>query len=462
MPASPADSGIYRALFGDDEAAALFSDSAEIDAMLRVEGALARVQGQAGLIPAEAAAFIERAAREVRIDPAALAAATARNGVPVPALLAAFRAAAGAPEMMQYLHWGATSQDIMDTALNLRLRQLFDLWDRRLCAILDRLADLAQAHAAVPMAARTYGQHATPTTFGAVVAGWGWPLVGLRDDLTALRPAVLRVSLAGAAGTLSAMGQQGPAIRAGLAQALGLADPGHGWHSDRSGTARLAGLAATLAGALGKLAEDLILLTQSGIAEVTLSGAGGSSTMPQKANPVGPSAMVALSRQVIGLAGLLQGAALHRQQRDGAAWFTEWLTLPQLCLSASTILAQSQSTLAGLAPDPAAMARPLTEGPGLIHAEALAFALARHMPRPEAQALVAEMCRSALTTGQTLAALASERLSGTGLPAVWPEVRPEVWPEVWPAASSEACTDAGTGTASSDARAFADRVKGRP
>lgn len=438
MPTSPADSAIYRKLLGDDEAARLFTDSAEIRAMLLVEGALARVQGAAGLIPSDAAAFIDRASQEVHIDPAQLAGETARDGVPVPALLAAFRKSAGAPDLMQYLHWGPTSQDIMDTALALRLRRLFDLWEERILAVLRQLAELAKAHADVPMAARTYGQHATPTTFGAVVATWGWPLVGWRDDLPALRSAVLRVSLSGASGTLSAMGDQGPAIRTKLAEALDLVDPGHSWHTDRSGMARLAGFAAGLAGSLGKLGEDLILLTQTGIAEVTLSGAGGSSTMPQKENPVGPSALVALSRQVIGLSATLQGAALHRQQRDGAAWFTEWLTLPPLCLSTSRVLSLAAETVAALQPQHTAMARPLTEGQGLIHAEDLVFALAQLIPRSEAQTVVAELCRTALSTGQTLAALASERFPGLA----------------W----TGPLTASSTGTARADARAFASAV----
>jgi 3-carboxy-cis,cis-muconate cycloisomerase len=244
------------------------------------------------------------------------------------------------------------------------------------------------------------------------------------------------VSLSGAAGTLSAMGDHGPAVRAGLAQALNLADPGHSWHADRSGIARLAGFAAGLAGSLGKLGEDLILLTQSGIAEVTLSGAGGSSTMPQKENPVAPSALVALSRQVIGLSATLQGAALHRQQRDGAAWFTELLTLPQLCLSTSRMLSLACECLTALRPDPAAMARPLTTGAGLIHAEALTFALAQSMPRPEAQTLVATLCQTALTTGTPLATLVAERFPT--LP--WPPAAP-------------------TGAAPAEARAFAAQAR---
>jgi 3-carboxy-cis,cis-muconate cycloisomerase len=417
MPAAPADSAIYGALFGDPEGARLFSDTAEIRAMLLVEGALARVQGALGLIPAEAAAFIDRSAHEVQIDPSGLAAETGRNGVPVPALLAAFRKAAQAPGPMQYLHWGATSQDIMDTALALRLRPMLVLWEKRLEAVLSRLADLAQAHAAQPMAARTYGQVATPTSFGMVVAGWGWPLLGWKAEFASVRSAVLKVSLSGAAGTLSAMGQLGPQVRAELAKALGLADPGHNWHSDRSSVAQLAGFAAGLAGSLGKLGEDVLALSQSGLSEVR-SGGGGSSTMPQKQNPVAASALVALARHVIGLAGLVQGSALHRQQRDGAAWFGEWLALPQLYLSAGRMLTLADEVVAGLQPDAGAMARLLDEGHGLIHAEALTFALAETMPRPEAAERVKALCDEARATAVSLMTLADRDFPGTDWPTV--------------------------------------------
>jgi len=220
MPASPADSPLYARLFGDDEAARLFSDSAEVRAMLLVEGALAKVQGELGVIPAESAAFLHRASFEVQIDPSALAGETAVNGVPVPALVAAFRTACNAPDHAAFAHWGATSQDIMDSALALRLKRLIELWEGRLDGLLAALGAVAAAHADLPMAARTYGQVATPTSFGAVVAGWGWPLHAQRAALAALRPALLRVSLSGAAGTLSAMGEAGPAVRAGLAKAL--------------------------------------------------------------------------------------------------------------------------------------------------------------------------------------------------------------------------------------------------
>lgn len=440
MPAAPADSQIYGRLFGDADTARLFSDSAEIRAMLLVEGALARVQGALGVIPAEAAAFIDRASQEVVIDPSALAAETALNGVPVPALLAAFRKAAGAPEPMQYLHWGATSQDIMDTGLALRLRPMLAHWKGRIDALLARLGQLAEYMATLPMTGRTYGQAATPTSFGAVVAGWGWPVVERRQHLAGLRDSLLKVSLSGAAGTLSAMGQDGPAVRAALATELGLADPGHSWHSDRSGLGQLAAFAAGLAGSLGKLGEDVILLCQSGIAEVTLGGAGGgSSTMPQKQNPVAPSALVALARHVIGLAALVQGAALHRQQRDGAAWFGEWLALPQLCICTGRMLTLAQDLMATLTPVNAAMARALEEGNGLIHAEALSFALAERMPRPDAQALVKQMCAEATASGTPLLILAAQRF-------------PHLDGQQGLAAS-------GLGQAPAEARAFAARVR---
>ena len=439
MPASPADSLMYSRLFGDDDAARLFTDSAEVRAMLLVEGALAKVQGALGVIPAESAAFLHRASFEVQIDPGALAAETATNGVPVPALVTAFRTACNAPEHAAFAHWGATSQDIMDTALALRLKRLLEMWEARLDAALAGLATLADTHADLPMTARTYGQAATPTSFGAVVAGWGWPLLAQKRALAGLKPLLLRVSLSGAAGTLSAMGDAGPQVRAGLATALGLADPGHSWHADRTGIGALAGWMATTMGALGKLGEDLILLTQSGLAEVKIAGGGGSSTMPQKQNPVGPSAIVALARQVIGLSSVLQGAGLHRQQRDGAAWFTEWLTLPQTCISTSRGIGLAADVVGRMTPDAAAMQRVLAADGGLIHAEALTFALACHMPRPQAQAAVKRLCREVEETGAALPDLATRDWPGTDWGAV--------------------LTKGGLGQAPAEARAFAAAVR---
>lgn len=432
MPASATDSAIYRQLFSDEATAVLFTDSAEIRAMLLVEGALARVQGELGMIPNAAADYIDRSSREVQIDPSALGAETAVNGVPIPALLAAFRKAMQAPEHAQYLHWGATSQDVMETGLALRLRRVTQLWDTGLGVILRRLGALAQQYADLPMAARTYGQVATPTSFGAVIASWGQPLIRHRHRLQPIRNDLATVSLGGAAGTLSAMGTEGPAVRAALARALDLADPGHSWHAQRDRMDAFATWMAGVTTSLAKMGEDLIVMTQSGINEVRLQGAGGSSTMPQKQNPIGPSVLVALARQTIALSGAVQGAGIHRQQRDGAAWFVEWLTVPQLCISTGRAISLARDLVTAVAPDAQAMARGLDDGIGLIHAEAYSFALARHMPRHDAQAKIKALCHETMNGGQSL-----------------PDLVRRDFPDLDLAAAG------GMGTAPDEARAFA-------
>ncbi|MDU8946206.1 lyase family protein [Ovoidimarina sediminis] len=402
MPATPLDSALYADLMGDPGVAHLFGDSAEVRAMLLVLGALAEAQGAAGIIPETSAAAIKRASHEVQIDPAGLSAATGANAVPVPALVAAFRAAMNAPEHAQYIHWGATSQDIMDTALVLRLRQVLAIAEMRLVAVIRALGDLAGAHADLPMTGRTYGQAAVPTSFGALVASWGAPLLGYHAKLTVVREDLLHVSLSGAAGTLSVLGDKGPEVRATLARALKLKDPGASWHTTRDTVAGFGGWATGVLGALGKMGEDLILLTQSGIGEVALKGTGASSTMPQKANPVAPSVLSALARLSIGLNAALQGAALHRQQRDGAAWMTEWLTLPQIAVALGRGLTTAGEMVPGIAPVPGAMARNLDATGGAVFAEALSFALTAHMARPEAQAEAKALAAEARDSGRSL------------------------------------------------------------
>jgi len=439
MPASPLDSAIYRDLFGDAELSRLFSDTAEVRALLLVEGALAQAQGAVGLIPEVSARAIHRASLEIQIDPASLAAETGRNAVVVPALVTAFRAGMQAPEHAQYIHWGATSQDIIDTALVLRLRQVLTILEDRLSATLGGLAALAEMNADLPMAARTYGQIATPTSFGAVAAAWGAPLLRLRNELTTLRPQVLQISLSGAAGTLSAMDGKGPEVRAALAERLDLGDPGESWHAARDRTAALAAWLTRLAGSLGKMGEDLTLMTQSGIGEVTLGEGGGSSTMPQKSNPVLSSLLVAIARQMVGLDSVMQTALVHRQSRDGAAWFTEWMTLPQMCCLAGRALAVGEQLSRSTAPEPDRMAAQIDGGLGLIYAEALSFALTDRMSRPDAQATVKVLSREALESGTPLRALAERDFPGD-------------WARVFEIAHQ-------LGTAPSEARAFARSVR---
>jgi 3-carboxy-cis,cis-muconate cycloisomerase len=440
MPASLFDSALYARLLPTADAGRLFSDSAEVRAMMLVEGALAKVQGDLGVIPADAAAFLHRASLELQLDPAGMAEATGQNGVSVPGLVAAMRKALEAPAHAQYLHWGATSQDIMDTGLMLRLKQVLAQQAQALDALLAAMAVLADAQADTPMAARTYGQAATPTSFGAVVAEWGGPLLELRPELARLTPDALWVQLAGAAGTAAALGPSAPEQRRQLAAALGLHDPGRAWHADRTPILRIGGVMARLAVALGKIGEDLILLTQTGVAELTLGQAGGSSTMPQKQNPVVPSMLVALARHAIGLHATVQGAGLHRQQRDGAAWFTEWLVLPQLCLAAHSTLIQTCVLIPGITPRADRMRAVLTGDQNLIHAEALSFRLAEHLPRPEAQAAIKALAQDAIRSGADLAELARAAYPTLPLDDVF-------------------APEAQMGHAPADARAFAVRVR---
>ncbi|MBM2575972.1 adenylosuccinate lyase family protein [Jannaschia sp. Os4] len=381
MTATPFDSPIFSKLLGDAELGHLFSATAEVRAMLIFEGALAKAQGEVGMIPETAGAFLHRASMEVQVDPAGLAEGTAANGIPVPALVAAFRAACNAPEYAPYAHWGATTQDVVDTALALRLRQALAILETRLDALLDRLAALAEAHAETPMAARTWGQVATPTTFGATVATWGEGLLAVRGELKDVRHATCILTLNGAAGTLGAMGTDGPAVRSKLATALGLRAPQRSPHADRSHTLRLAGWCARVLAASAKMATDLLLLARDG--EVAVAG-GSSSTMPQKANPVGPSVVRALHAHGAGLNATLQ-ATTHWDARDGGAWMAEWLALPQLVIAAGRALAAAD---AEVTVDAALMRARVDDPTGLIHAEALSFDMARTMPRPEAQARV--------------------------------------------------------------------------
>lgn len=441
MAASVFSSALYGQLFPTGDVARLWSDSAEVRAMLLVEGALAKVQGVQGVIPDLSAAFIHRSSLEVQIDPAGLAKATGQNGVSVPGLVAAFRTAMEAPEHAQFAHWGATSQDIIDTGLMLRLRQTLAAQEDRAKTLLKVLAAQARAHAETPMAARTYGQHATPTSWGAVCAQWGGPVVDAVAALPATREASLWVSLSGASGTASELGADAAETRAALADALNLHDPGRTWHTDRGPILRIANWMGDLVAGLAGMGQGLLGLAGSDTGEVRLGGAGSSSTMPQKQNPVGPSVLVALNHQMAGLRATLQTASAHQFQRDGAAWFTEWMVLPQIALCAASALETACTLAAHMEPVPDRMAEH-AGGLGLIHAEALSFALAATMARPDAQArtkaLVAEAVQTATPLGQIARAAHPE------LPASLFDPQSQM------------------GTAPVEARAFAARVDALP
>lgn len=405
MAGSVHDQAHLAGLFDAGEVARLFTASAEIRALLVVEGTLAKVQGAAGVIPELSAAAIHRASLEIQVDPGALAAATAQNGVSIPALVARFREDMQAPEHAQFVHWGATSQDIIDTGLMLRLRQAVALISADVQGTLTALADLAETHASTPMVARTYGQHAAPTSFGAVIANWGWPLISAHNALSQLD---FPASLSGAAGTASALGPDPVALRAALADGLKLADPGRTWHTDRSPVLTIATALCGVITALGHLGENVMGLTQTDVGELRLGAAGASSTMPQKQNPVVPSVLLALARMVQGLEATLKGAAMHRFQRDGAAWFTEWMVLPQIVLGTATAARHACAMVPQIAPDIDRMRRALS-GDGLMFAEGLSFALADRLPRPDAQAAIKELTREVRVSRTPMPDLARAR-----------------------------------------------------
>jgi 3-carboxy-cis,cis-muconate cycloisomerase len=306
----------------------------------------------------------------------------------------------------------------MDTGLMLRLREICDLVERRLLSLLQALADKADAHAELPMAARTRTQIATPTSFGAVVAAWGAPLLTHLDVLAQLKPRLLRVSLAGASGNATALGDKAGVVRSALATELDLGDSTLAWHSDRSTLAEFASLLTRINGSLAKMAEDCILATQPEVAELGLGQGGGSSTMPHKNNPVVAETLVSLFQLSAAMDGLMTRAMLHRQQRDGVAWALEWHALPQICMATARALALAFELARELQPDAAAMEARLATGNELVYAEAISFKLAEIMPRPEAQDVVKSLCKQALEQGCSLPKLIVQNYPDTDCSAI--------------------------------------------
>ena len=308
----------------------------------------------------------------------------------------------------------------MDTGLVLRLRDALALLTGRLDAMIAALAAQAEAHRGVVMAARTRAQQATPTTFGLKIATWLAPLIRHRERLSELRPRLLVVQFGGASGTLAALGDMGIRVMEALAAELDLAAPPLPWHTQRDGLAELAGWLSLVSASLGKIGGDLTLLAQSEVGEVRAGAAGGSSTMPQKANPVGAETLVALARFNAGLLSVLHQAVPQSQERDGVGWTLEWLTLPQMAVATGAALRHAQALLESLEVDAARMRANLEAANGLILAESASFALAGHMPGPEAQALVKAACAEAAAAGRHLIDLLAER---TDAPVDWQALR---------------------------------------
>ncbi len=391
---SPFDSGLHQTLLSDTEAGHWLNDQAQIRAMLKVEGELAQAQAEAGLVPAEAARAIAAAAASLTPDPVSLAAGTASAGVPVPALVKVLKDALPS-EQARWVHFGATSQDIVDTALVLNCAELIRLIETRIRAMTGALANLAEAHRDTLIAGRTRTQQAVPMSFGFKVAQWLSPLLRQLERLGELKPRLLKTQLGGAVGTLAAMGDKADLCGQILARRLNLAC-GNNWHTQRDSLVELSGWLGLTTGTLGKLAQDWLLMSQTESGEIRFSNGGGSSTMPQKCNPVNAEIMLAMARHNAGLVGQMHQAMLHEQERSGSSWAQEWLTLPQQLMSTAVALKHGLDAMAHIEINPARMLQNLGAFNGVIYAEAATFELARSMPRDQAASLLKQACTEAI------------------------------------------------------------------
>ncbi len=405
MTVNPADSAVFGVLYGTDAMRAAMGEHAFLQRMLDVEAALARAQSRLGIVPPEAAAAITAAADATRLDLPALAAATRNTGYPVVGLVKQLTALAG-PDAGKWTHWGATTQDIMDTALVLQMRQGLALVRAELIALNTALAALARTHRDTLMAGRTHLQHALPTTFGCKVAVWLSPLLSMVERLDQMRPRVERLQFGGAAGTLASLGERGLLVTEELARELGLAVPDAPWHVARDGIGEAVNLLGLICGSLSKMATDIILLMQTEVAEVNephVPGRGGSSTMPQKRNPISCEYIIAQSRGVHALVPQVLAAMAQDQERGTGPWQAEALAVGQAFNLTHGALAQARFLAEGLQVDPARMRRNLDSTCGLIAAEQVMMGLAPVLGRGEAHHVVNHACDRALADGIPLA-----------------------------------------------------------
>jgi 3-carboxy-cis,cis-muconate cycloisomerase len=332
MTTSPFDHPFLSGLLGDSEIAPYFSAEADIRAMLSFEAALARAEATHGVIPAEAARAVGQTCAGFTPDTESLKAATARDGVVIPDLVRQLREAAG-EEVAKHVHFGATSQDVIDTSLMLRLKSVSFLFGARLHSVVTGLAALERQLGNNRLMGHTRMQAAIPITAADRIAAWRLPLETYRDRLT---EQTFPVQFGGAAGTLEKLGAEASAVRASLALELGLTDEPQ-WQSRRSRLADLANLYSLISGSLGKFGQDVVLLAEAG-GEIELAGGGASSAMAHKQNPVAAETLVALARFNATQLSAIHHSLVHEQERSGAAWTLEWLVLPQMVMATAASL----------------------------------------------------------------------------------------------------------------------------
>ena len=404
---------LFDAYFTADSMAEVFCDSGRLQGMLDFEAGLVRAQARVGLIPQAAVAPIAQAclASLYDVDALGVAIATAGNSaIPLVKALGKLIASedAGAE---RYVHLGATSQDVMDTGLVLQLRRALALIESDLARLGDILAAQAQRYAAVPLAGRTWLQHATPVTLGMKIAGWLGAVTRSRQRLAQLKPRLLVLQFGGASGTLAALGEQAMPVAEALADELQLTLPEQPWHTQRDRLVEFAAVLGLIAGSLGKLGRDISLLMQTEAAEVfepSAPGKGGSSTMPHKRNPVGAAVLIGAATRVPGLVSTMFSAMPQEHERSLGLWHAEWETLPEICRLVSGALQQALLVSEGLEVDPERMGKNLDLTQGLVLAEAVSSVLAQRLGRETAHHLLEHCCKRAVTEQRHLRAVLAD------------------------------------------------------
>lgn len=398
------DSRFLGSLFSTPEMKQVFSDSGTLARYTETEVALALAEGKLGLIPADAAKTIAERASQIALDMDRLERETHNVGYPILPLV--HQLAEGLGDAGKFLHWGATTQDIMDTALVLQIRAGLDLVEADLRGVAAQLRRLSAEYRDTPMAGRTHLQHALPVTFGLKTAIWLGMVERNLERLQQLRPRVLVGQFAGAGGTLASLGTRGLDVQVAMMAELKLGVPETTWHTARDGLAETAQWLGLVTTCLAKMALDVSLMMANEFGEVFepfVQGRGASSTMPQKRNPISCEVMIGAAKTVRHLAGLALDGAVQDFERATGPWQAEWVALPEAFLHTAGAVSQALFMLTGLEVDTQRMRQNLDSTGGLIVAEAVMMGLAPALGRNEAHDVVYAACRIALEQKRTLA-----------------------------------------------------------
>jgi 3-carboxy-cis,cis-muconate cycloisomerase len=410
MPSTIIDSAIFGDIFSTQAMRQVWSDENRTAKYLQIESALAKVQGRLGLIPADAAQEIQRVCHIDQIDMVKLKAQTERIGYPILGVVSQINNLCR-DKLGEYCHWGATTQDITDTATVLQIREALDIVEADLETLGNGLAELARKHRDTPMIGRSNLQQAVPVTFGYKMAGLLAAVQRHRERLAQLKPRVLQGEFAGAAGTLASLEKGAMETQAGLCEELGLAQPVIAWHTVRDTIAEVGTFLGLVGGTLGKLSMDVKLMMQTEVAEVYepfAHGRGSSSTMPQKRNPISSCyihAQISVLRQH---AAAMLDAMVADHERSTGPWEIEWIVLPEAFCLAAGALAQSIFVVGGMEVDVKRMRANLDLTHGLVVSEAVMMGLAPYIGREVAHDLVYDICRVAIREERPLLDLLTE------------------------------------------------------